>query len=271
MSELDYAREARDGRRLPPHQRRGPRRVHPPRAPLAHHAARAHARARRGAELRRVLRDRRARRRRTGPAPPSGASRSAPCSATGCSTPTRTRATTASSPTGAWPSSTSAASRSCPPSWSRGMKRYMSAAIDGDWAEFDRACVEVLGYDPDDESWDLYRSYTMELMVPLCSDTPLAVLPREGARARAVPHPRPPRARQGPGRPPQHALRPQDAAGLHVREPPPVGPRLGARGPAHRGRVPPAHRALGQGRARAHPRRSSEDRRERSPTAMGRG
>ncbi len=51
-----------------------------------------------------------------------------------------------------------------------GMKRYMGAAIDGNWAEFDRALVEVLGYDPDDESWDLYRSYTMELMVPLCSD-----------------------------------------------------------------------------------------------------
>jgi predicted unusual protein kinase regulating ubiquinone biosynthesis (AarF/ABC1/UbiB family) len=53
-----------------------------------------------------------------------------------------------------------------------GMKRYMGAALDGDWAEFDRACVEVLGYDPNDESWDLYRSYSMELMVPLCSDKP---------------------------------------------------------------------------------------------------
>jgi predicted unusual protein kinase regulating ubiquinone biosynthesis (AarF/ABC1/UbiB family) len=51
-----------------------------------------------------------------------------------------------------------------------GIKRYMRAAMDGDWAEFDRACVEVLGYDPNDESWDLYRSYTMELMVPLCSN-----------------------------------------------------------------------------------------------------
>jgi len=59
-----------------------------------------------------------------------------------------------------------------PPELVAGMKRYMGAALDGDWAEFDRACVEVLGYDPDDESWDLYRSYTMELMVPLCSDTP---------------------------------------------------------------------------------------------------
>jgi predicted unusual protein kinase regulating ubiquinone biosynthesis (AarF/ABC1/UbiB family) len=57
-----------------------------------------------------------------------------------------------------------------PPDMVAGMKRYMRAAIDGDWAEFDRALVEVLGYDPDDETWDLYRRYTMELMVPICSD-----------------------------------------------------------------------------------------------------
>src|SRR5216684_887465 len=37
-----------------------------------------------------------------------------------------------------------------------GMKRYMRAALDGNWDEFDRACAEVLGYDPDDEeSWTL--------------------------------------------------------------------------------------------------------------------
>ncbi len=51
-----------------------------------------------------------------------------------------------------------------------GIKRYIVAAMDGDWAEFDRACVEVLGYDPNDESWDLYRSYTMELTMPICTD-----------------------------------------------------------------------------------------------------
>jgi predicted unusual protein kinase regulating ubiquinone biosynthesis (AarF/ABC1/UbiB family) len=66
-----------------------------------------------------------------------------------------------------------------PPDLVAGMKRYMGAAIDGDWAEFDRACVEVLGYDPNDESWDLYRSYTMELMVPLCSDTPWQCSPEK--------------------------------------------------------------------------------------------
>ncbi|MCC6559189.1 MAG: AarF/ABC1/UbiB kinase family protein [Polyangiaceae bacterium] len=56
-----------------------------------------------------------------------------------------------------------------PPELVAGMKRYMKAAMDSDWADFDRACVEVLGYDPNDESWDLYRSYTMELMMPLCA------------------------------------------------------------------------------------------------------
>jgi predicted unusual protein kinase regulating ubiquinone biosynthesis (AarF/ABC1/UbiB family) len=53
-----------------------------------------------------------------------------------------------------------------------GMKRYMRAALDGDWDEFDRACAEVLGYDPDDEeSWQLYRSYTIELLTPITSNT----------------------------------------------------------------------------------------------------
>lgn len=56
-----------------------------------------------------------------------------------------------------------------PPELVAGMKRYMAAAMDGNWIEFDRACIEVLGYDPNDESWDLYRSYTMELMMPLCT------------------------------------------------------------------------------------------------------
>jgi predicted unusual protein kinase regulating ubiquinone biosynthesis (AarF/ABC1/UbiB family) len=54
-----------------------------------------------------------------------------------------------------------------PPELVAGIKRYMRAAMDADWDEFDRACVEVLGYDPHDESWDLYRSYTLELLVPI--------------------------------------------------------------------------------------------------------
>lgn len=51
-----------------------------------------------------------------------------------------------------------------------GIKRYMIAALDEDWEEFDRACVEVLDYDPNDPSWDVYRSYTIELMGPLVND-----------------------------------------------------------------------------------------------------
>jgi hypothetical protein len=57
-----------------------------------------------------------------------------------------------------------------PPELVAGIKRYMRAAMDSDWADFDRACVEVLGYDPNDESWDLYRSYTMELLMPVCTE-----------------------------------------------------------------------------------------------------
>lgn len=51
-----------------------------------------------------------------------------------------------------------------------GIKRYMTAALDEDWEEFDRACIEVLDYNPDDPSWDVYRSYTIELLKPLVSE-----------------------------------------------------------------------------------------------------
>ncbi len=51
-----------------------------------------------------------------------------------------------------------------------GMKRYMSTALDGDWHEFDKACVEVLGYDPEDETWELYRAYTLELLAPILTN-----------------------------------------------------------------------------------------------------
>ncbi len=59
-----------------------------------------------------------------------------------------------------------------PPALVGDMKRYMRAAMDEDWAEFDRACVEVLGYDPEDETWDLYRSYTLELLMPITTREP---------------------------------------------------------------------------------------------------
>jgi hypothetical protein len=66
-----------------------------------------------------------------------------------------------------------------PPDLVAGIKRYMRASMDSDWEEFDRACVEVLGYDPADASWDLYRSYTLELMMPLCSHEPWQCSPEK--------------------------------------------------------------------------------------------
>lgn len=48
-----------------------------------------------------------------------------------------------------------------------GIKRYMVAAMDDDWDEFDRACIEVLDYDPEDPSWKVYRDYTIYLLRPL--------------------------------------------------------------------------------------------------------
>jgi hypothetical protein len=48
-----------------------------------------------------------------------------------------------------------------------GIKRYMRAALDEDWEEFDRACIEVLDYNPDDPSWEVYRGYTIYLLSPL--------------------------------------------------------------------------------------------------------
>jgi predicted unusual protein kinase regulating ubiquinone biosynthesis (AarF/ABC1/UbiB family) len=59
-----------------------------------------------------------------------------------------------------------------PPNLVASIKRYMRAALDEDWHEFDRACVEELGYDPEDETWDLYRGYTLELLMPLTSHEP---------------------------------------------------------------------------------------------------
>jgi predicted unusual protein kinase regulating ubiquinone biosynthesis (AarF/ABC1/UbiB family) len=55
-----------------------------------------------------------------------------------------------------------------PPSLVAGMKRYMTAAMDEDWPAFDQACIEVLGYDPNDpEGWELYRGYALELLQPI--------------------------------------------------------------------------------------------------------
>ncbi len=49
-----------------------------------------------------------------------------------------------------------------------GMKRYIRALQRGDMEEFYRACVEVLGYDPNDpETWGLYTEYTKLVLEPL--------------------------------------------------------------------------------------------------------
>jgi hypothetical protein len=52
-----------------------------------------------------------------------------------------------------------------------GMKRYTRALQDGDTAEFEKACVEVLGYDPTDaEGWPVYTSYTRVILEPIVRD-----------------------------------------------------------------------------------------------------
>ena len=52
-----------------------------------------------------------------------------------------------------------------------GIKRYVGSALDADWQEFDRACIEVLGYDPEDgDWWRLYRSYALKLLTPIMSN-----------------------------------------------------------------------------------------------------
>jgi predicted unusual protein kinase regulating ubiquinone biosynthesis (AarF/ABC1/UbiB family) len=49
-----------------------------------------------------------------------------------------------------------------------GMKRYVVALQEGDDEAFERACVEVLGYDPTDaEGWPIYTSYTRVILEPI--------------------------------------------------------------------------------------------------------
>jgi hypothetical protein len=55
----------------------------------------------------------------------------------------------------------------------QGIKRYVGAAQNEDWPEFERACVEVLGYDPHDaEGWPLYTEYTKLILRPLTTHGP---------------------------------------------------------------------------------------------------
>ncbi len=52
-----------------------------------------------------------------------------------------------------------------------GEKRYVIAAMDEDWPEFERACVDFLGFDRSDpEAFKLYTDYTRFVMIPLTVD-----------------------------------------------------------------------------------------------------
>jgi len=54
-----------------------------------------------------------------------------------------------------------------------GMKRCLRALQKQDWQDYYAACVEVLGYDPDDaEGWQLYTEYTKLILSPLAVDAP---------------------------------------------------------------------------------------------------
>ncbi len=58
-----------------------------------------------------------------------------------------------------------------PPDLLAGTKRYIVAALDEDWPAFEKACIEVLGYDPtDEEAYALFISYTKLVLGPLVTD-----------------------------------------------------------------------------------------------------
>lgn len=58
-----------------------------------------------------------------------------------------------------------------PPELVAGIKRYITAAMDERWDDFEQACVEVLGYDPTDtEAYELYIAYTKMLLEPMTRD-----------------------------------------------------------------------------------------------------
>ncbi|MBX3229900.1 MAG: AarF/ABC1/UbiB kinase family protein [Labilithrix sp.] len=58
-----------------------------------------------------------------------------------------------------------------PPKLLAGTKRYITAAMDHDWEEFERACIEELGYDPTDEaSFRLFVDYSKMILEPFVRD-----------------------------------------------------------------------------------------------------
>ena len=65
-----------------------------------------------------------------------------------------------------------------------GLKGYMAAVMDANWAEFDRLCAEFMGMDPSDKkSWDLYRSYTLELLIPIATNAAFECTPESAREA----------------------------------------------------------------------------------------
>jgi predicted unusual protein kinase regulating ubiquinone biosynthesis (AarF/ABC1/UbiB family) len=69
-----------------------------------------------------------------------------------------------------------------PPTMVQGLKAYMAAVLDANWPEFDRLCHEFMGMDPSDkQSWDLYRSYALELLIPIATHSVYECTP-EGAK-----------------------------------------------------------------------------------------
>jgi predicted unusual protein kinase regulating ubiquinone biosynthesis (AarF/ABC1/UbiB family) len=61
--------------------------------------------------------------------------------------------------------------KTMPPSLVAGHKRVIVAAMDEDWEEFEKACIEVLGYDPTDtEAFKLFIAYTKLVLAPLTTN-----------------------------------------------------------------------------------------------------
>jgi predicted unusual protein kinase regulating ubiquinone biosynthesis (AarF/ABC1/UbiB family) len=61
--------------------------------------------------------------------------------------------------------------KTLPPELIAGTKRYVTTAMDEDWPEFERACVDVLGYDPSDtEAFKLFIDYSKLVLLPLTTD-----------------------------------------------------------------------------------------------------
>lgn len=72
--------------------------------------------------------------------------------------------------------------KTLPAAMTCGLRDYLRSVMDGDWPEFDRLCVEFMGMDPTDaETWDLYRSYSLELLMPIATSAAYECSP-DGAK-----------------------------------------------------------------------------------------